>query len=75
VTRHLFAKVDHPRVAQPYITERSFQPIAVALAFGRGRVVRPVHPQQERIPLALKVEYVCVARIGERYRRDEVPTP
>jgi hypothetical protein len=35
--------------------------------------VRPIHPEVERIPLALEAEHVTVASIGECHGRDEVP--
>ena len=37
-----------------------------------ARALRPVHPQQQRIPLVLKAEDVTVSSVGQRYRRDEV---
>ena len=32
----------------------------------------PTDPQQKRVPLALQIEHVTVARIGQRHSRDEV---
>ena len=36
-------------------------------------VVRRIHPEVERIPLALEAEHVTVASIGECHGGDEVP--